>query len=261
MPAAQELTSTRLSGRIVTERGHPSMRILKRTSLIALTLWMLASPSAAGTLAIDFAFDQGQAGFGAFFPTDGFANATSFSGTARIVLTGVDSRGAITAPRPMAALQGLGLQLNFSASSPPEPAVESAQFSQVSAAAGSFDGTTLRLPARAFSFQARLPPLTGPGVFASSEAILDVFFLNRPGAAQLLLRGGGTSGTNSMLLLTFDVEGREVARTFSAPEVPEIGLLGIGLLLLGTQVARRRRPWLSVHCRGGPMTGCRPASR
>lgn len=216
------------------------MRILKRTSLMALTLWMLASPSAAGTLAIDFAFDQGQAGFGTFFPVVSFANATSFSGTARIVLTGVDSLGAITAPMPTAALQGLSLQLSFSASSPPTPAVESAQFSQVSAAAGTFDGTTLRLPARAFSFQARLPPLTGPGVFASSEAVLDLFALNRPGAAQLLLRAGGTAGSTSLLLLTFDVEGREVARTFSAPEVPEMGLLGIGLLLLGAQVARRR---------------------
>jgi hypothetical protein len=206
---------------------------------------MLASPSAAGTLTIDVALDGGQVeliGFSVFGTT--FLKPASFSGSARIVLTGVDSLGALTAPSATGSLQALRLQLDFPPSNP-GPAFTSAHFSQIGVAAGGFDGAMLRLAATDLAFEVELPPLSGSGFLpGSSDASLALLGLAMPGAAQLALRGsaGSAAGGNMLpFILNFDVRGREVARSFSAPEAPELGLLCLGLVLLGAQVARRSR--------------------
>src|SRR5262245_20717163 len=93
----------------ISTSGRAQMAAWIRASVGALTLWTLASSSEAGTLEIRFALGGGQiavanAGIGASDPQ------TMFTGTARVVLTGVDRLGAITDPAATASLLDVDVQ-------------------------------------------------------------------------------------------------------------------------------------------------------
>lgn len=89
------------------------MRVVRSlVALAGLTLCMLAKPSEAGMLEVRFALGGGQislavAGFGS-------SNLqTMFTGTARVVLTGVDALGEITDRAATASLFDVDVLVNL----------------------------------------------------------------------------------------------------------------------------------------------------
>jgi hypothetical protein len=160
----------------------------------------------------------------------------SINGMATVVLTGVDSLGAITDPSA-SALLNFSLQASF----PGGPL----QFNQLTPGAGgtlvagaSSDllgpvaGATFGIAPNGVVFQL-FNGLVGPINFTNQMAIaVQLASLGVSGASQLMFNGSiGSSGPTGVTA-QFSLLGSEVARTFAAaPEPAESGLLAAGLAL------------------------------
>lgn len=202
------------------------MRVPTLAALGGLMIWSLAGPSLAGTLTLDFGLS------GDVDSPIGRSVPGSATGTARVVLTGVDALGLVTDPSATATLQDLSVQASLGV------IVGVFQFSQLAPVTGIFDGTTLGIPAGALTLMG-VAPFGGSGTFTNQAAVA-VLLTSLGDAAQVML--SGAVGTASTGMVTFDLVGRQVARNFSAPEPPEmcILMLGLGTLAAGTAGARRR---------------------
>jgi len=215
------------------------MRVVRSlVALAGLTLCMLAKPSEAGTLEVRFALGGGQislavAGFGS-------SNLqTMFTGTARVVLMGVDALGEITDRTATASLLDVDVLVNLTI--PVLGGTFPFRFNQVAPVTGPFDGTTLGIPPQGL----RIRSTNAAGGMADSSnqmsLAVQLALLDTSGASQLilnsLLSGQGSS-------LRFDIVGREVSRNF-VPEPAEIALIAIGVtLLLGSWIIRAGRRWV-----------------
>jgi hypothetical protein len=203
------------------------MRVQLRTTLAGLALWILAGSSLAGTLDVQFALEGQVAVSLGFVSTPG-----STTGTAHVVLAGVDSFGAITGPSASATLRSLTLQTTLSSVGP-------FQFFQLEPVTGPFDGASFGITPMGVTFR---------GVNGISGAMADftnqiafavqLASLGTPGAGQLTFNGALGAGS---IAVQFDLVGREVSRSFSTPEPYEIGLVAMGLALIAAVSAWRTR--------------------
>jgi hypothetical protein len=186
------------------------MRPWIHAGIVALALWSPAVSSSAGTLEVSFAFDQGTIGFGV--PGVFMSQATSFSGSGRVVLTGVDSLGMLTGPSAAGQLRDVSLMFI----GPTPNGTFTFGLPQEGVATGSFNGSALALPQGALAF--RLTNQAGGNVPLINPTMgfnLPIQSLGTPGSALLGLAGIFVGGGGGVLL---DLQGREVARRFSAPE-------------------------------------------
>jgi hypothetical protein len=145
----------------------------------------------------------------------------------------------LTTPSATGSLSGLRLDFNG-----PPPGVggdiEPQAFTQVFVATGTFDGTSLMLPPVTLAVSFSRPGFQGIPAFNLSSVGLPILSLDTPGAAELLI-GVTFQVPNNPGLIRFDVRGRELARTFAAPELSSLECLFVGLLALVARAAWRGR--------------------
>lgn len=204
------------------------MRVQVRAALAGLTLWILAGSSWAGTLDVQFSL-SGQVNVSLGF--NSVPGTTT--GMARVVLTGVDASGMITAPSASASLSDLSVATSLTTVGP-------FSFSQLGSATGLFDGAAFSIAAMAFTVRGLNGTSGAMADFTNQVSFaVQLASLGTPGAAQLMLNA--TVGPNAVMT-QFILTGREVSRTFAAPEPAEIGLVVMSLAMLAacTQRARRR---------------------
>jgi hypothetical protein len=212
------------------------MRTSMYSGIVALFFCSLAGSSSAGTLEVSFAFDQGIIRFGVV----GFVSeATSLSGTGRVLLTGVNPLGMLTGPSPSGSVRDVSLMFAGPAQS------DRFRFEQEGMAAGTFNGAALPLVPGALVF--RLTTQTGLSALFSNEAMganLQLQSLGAPGDATLSLSGFFQQmGSPTAAVLLMGIQGREVSRRFSAPEGPVIQYLVMGLIALMGRTAARGSRW------------------
>jgi hypothetical protein len=211
-----------------------------RATLVGLSIWALAASSLAGTLQVQFALSGQVVVSPSMVSTPG-----STTGLATVVLTGVNSFGAITDRNATATILGLTLQAGFSAGP--------LQFSQKGPATNTFfigAATDLLGPGAGAAFGIAPAGLTlqltrglvGGINFTNQMAVaVQIASIGMSGASQLMFSGSfGPSDVTAQ----FNLLGREVARNFAAvPEPVESGLLATGLALIaaGTWIFRGRR--------------------
>ncbi len=212
------------------------MSAWSRAWIVGLLLWSLAGSGRAGTLDVQFALGGGQitaAAGGLISNTE-----TMFTGSARVVLTGVDSLGAITAPSATASLRDLAVQLTFTFGA---GVAAPFQFALARPVTGSFDGATLGIAPMGLTLRG----INGRGSsldFTNRMALaLQLSALDMSGAGRLVLNSILQADTVGFTAVQFNVVGSEVSRRFSAPEPPEIALAALGLALLAACAFRARR--------------------
>jgi hypothetical protein len=225
-----------------------------RASLLAIGIWLATTPALAGLLELDFAVDEGRISFGQSSPLVA-GITTDFTGTAKLVLTGVDAQGMLTAPMASATLSSLALQVPLVIGLQPPPAMPSfefvgtANFTLQRPAMGSFDGASLQLSQNALEVQALGSfPCKGSGCPVGTllidqtlrngiRANFPLSSLDVPRSARLNI-GVELDGS---LRARFDIFGREVGRRFSVSEPFPVGMLALGGIALGGLAVRRRR--------------------
>src|SRR5262245_48954984 len=125
---------------VLAREGGTSMRAWTPACVAGLTLWILAGSSLAGTLEVQFALGgQLSVSLGLI------SEPGSTSGTARVVLTGVDSLGALSGPSATASLRDLTLQTTLAPTGV-------FRFSQVAPVTGAFDGAMFGVAAGSLTF-------------------------------------------------------------------------------------------------------------
>jgi hypothetical protein len=190
------------------------MRYIPALSMVAMLALLGASRAHAGTLTLDFALEE-------------FAGIIGepAEGTARIVLTGVDDQGRVTADSALGMLQA------FDSRGTLDPQL----IDTVGGGMATFD---LRLPPGSgpftgsfFSIELPTTPPSAPGVLQVALGNLGV-----PGGAQVRFFASA-SGFGFL-----QVTGREIGRSFSSVPEPVAGamlLLGLAAHAVGATWRRR----------------------
>lgn len=219
------------------------MRTWIYAGIAVLAFWIPAGSSSAGTLEVSFAFDQGTITFGV--PGAFVSQATSFSGTGRVVLTGVDSLGMLTGPGPSAAASVRDVSLVFTGPAPTNPQTFRLEQEGVASGIAGLSAGVASVSVGPSALMFRLTNQAGGSALLSNPAIgasVLVQSLGTPGSATAALSGFfpqvGSTGA-----VQLDIRGREFSRRFSVPEGAAIQYLAMSLVALagGATWGRRRR--------------------
>ncbi len=213
------------------------MRTWVRAALATLALWSLAGPSVAGTLEISFSLDRGMILFRV--PGESARQASTITGSGRVVLTGVNGLGFLTGPSASGSLADL--RISFPGSVQPDGGVAMFRLAQEGTATGSFDGFHLRIPALALS--ARLTRSNGETILLANSQLTELMlFFPFQGPFAWPSIGVTLWGRDGSTAVGLRVDGQEVARRFSAPEGQIGEYLTFGLIGLVGMATWRRRP-------------------
>lgn len=238
-----------------------SLRWITLSALVFLTV----TPARAGTLAIDFDLSSSVfTAFGAARIADGAGGA--FTGSATVVLTGVNALGIATGMSAGGSLSSLRLDVQLAlplvvGGTATVMLTGPVSFRQMGSASGPFDGQAVVVPtaqamlrftsdvgcvgAACSAVQAalfRAPRLVVDDLLANAAPLaFGLAGLDAAGMAALRagFRDDATSNVGVRVGVHLDISGREVARRF-VDEPTFLTEFALGLGLLGVLTARRR---------------------
>jgi hypothetical protein len=217
--------------------------ILRRSAwAAALGIALLAATPSQASLVLDFDLSSTTLAFGGLEVSNGMG--ATVSGSARIVLEGVDSRGVIIDRTAQGTLSGLDLTFNLNrpiVAGLDATLVGPIRISQIGIITGAFDGVNLRLPATGFTANLSTNvncvgaqcPLISQVAMIMFPIVQNLNFSN-PADQNFGLTGLATGQAMLQGLVMANNSGLAVSLNLrgTAPEPVEAGLLVLGVLAL-----------------------------